>query len=220
MVIATFGPSTGWVGKKITFENDQFILEGHGPVSASDVMQYGQQGHLVWPNDGIRAWVEGKAGSTTNPVTLATIGGSALQGETRRSSSPPASVSAPKKRTVSKVTAAVVIGVVAFIAIIGIAAAVSSMHGAQGQAGNAYNNAVNQLGSGSTYTLAQFNQIQTGMTRDQVTSILGSGGTMTAQNNLAGTSTEAYSYQNPSGSNMQLMFQNGALIQKAQFGLQ
>jgi hypothetical protein len=41
-----------------------------------------------------------------------------------------------------------------------------------------------------------------------------------AYNDVAGTSTEAYSYQNPSGSNMQLMFQNGALIQKAQFGLQ
>ena len=32
----------------------------------------------------------------------------------------------------------------------------------------------------------QFNQLQTGMTQDQVTSILGSGGAMTAQNNLAG----------------------------------
>jgi hypothetical protein len=57
------------------------------------------------------------------------------------------------------------------------------------------------------------------MTKDRVVSILGSGGTMTAQNSLAGISTEAYSYQNPGGSNMQLMFQNGALIQKAQFGL-
>ena len=28
MLIATFGPTTGWVGKAITFEDGQFVLEG------------------------------------------------------------------------------------------------------------------------------------------------------------------------------------------------
>ncbi len=61
MLIATFGPTTAWVGKQITGDGDAFVLEGHGPISASDVMEYDQQGHLVWVNDGTRAWVGSKA---------------------------------------------------------------------------------------------------------------------------------------------------------------
>ena len=38
MLIATFGPTTAWVGKTITFDKEQFILEWHGPVSTVDVM--------------------------------------------------------------------------------------------------------------------------------------------------------------------------------------
>ena len=57
MLIATFGPSTGWVGKTIVFENGTFFLQDHGLVSATDVMTYGQQGHLIWANQGMRAWV-------------------------------------------------------------------------------------------------------------------------------------------------------------------
>ena len=61
MLIATFGPSTGWVGKTIIFENNVFVLQDHGPITASDVMRYDQQGHLVWANDGTRAWVGARA---------------------------------------------------------------------------------------------------------------------------------------------------------------
>ena len=60
MLIATFGPSTGWAGKTITREGEAFILEGHGPISAADVMEYDRQGHLVWANDGTRAWLGSK----------------------------------------------------------------------------------------------------------------------------------------------------------------
>ena len=35
MLLATFGPTVGWAGKTITFENEQFTLEGHGVISAS-----------------------------------------------------------------------------------------------------------------------------------------------------------------------------------------
>ena len=56
MLIATFGPSTGWLNKTIIFENDTFVLS-HGPITAVDVMHYDQQGHLIWANDGMRAWV-------------------------------------------------------------------------------------------------------------------------------------------------------------------
>jgi len=67
MLVATFGPSTAWVGKTITFENGQFVLEGHGPISAPEVMDYDRQGHLVWVNDGTRAWAGAKAGSPSAP---------------------------------------------------------------------------------------------------------------------------------------------------------
>jgi hypothetical protein len=71
MLIATFGPTTGWVGKTITFENDTFVLQDHGPISASDVMQYDQQGHLVWGNDQARALVEAKAQGAVAPAPVA-----------------------------------------------------------------------------------------------------------------------------------------------------
>jgi len=61
MLIATFGPTTAWVGKKITRDGDALILEDHGPISAQDIMEYDRQGHLVWVNDGTRAWIGAKA---------------------------------------------------------------------------------------------------------------------------------------------------------------
>lgn len=61
MLIATFGPTTAWSGKKITRVDDTFILEGHGPISASDIMEYDRQGHLVWVDAGTRAWIGAKA---------------------------------------------------------------------------------------------------------------------------------------------------------------
>ena len=43
MVIATFGPTTAWHGKTITYENQQFTLEGHGAITAQDVVAYEPQ---------------------------------------------------------------------------------------------------------------------------------------------------------------------------------
>ena len=63
MLVATFGPTTGWLGRTIIREGDAFILEGHGPISAEAIMGYDRQGHLVWAADGMRAWVESKAGA-------------------------------------------------------------------------------------------------------------------------------------------------------------
>ena len=39
MPVATFGPATGWVGKKITHDSGQFVLEGHGAITAANVME-------------------------------------------------------------------------------------------------------------------------------------------------------------------------------------
>lgn len=57
MLIATFGVSTAWVGKTITFENEEFVLEEHGPVVPSAIVEYDKQGHLEWSSDGLRKWV-------------------------------------------------------------------------------------------------------------------------------------------------------------------
>lgn len=76
MLVATFGPSTGWAGKTITREGETFILQDHGPISARDVMSYDEQGHLVWASEGMRAWVGSlvSAPPIAGPVAQPTIG--------------------------------------------------------------------------------------------------------------------------------------------------
>jgi hypothetical protein len=61
MLVATFGPTTGWSGKVITFESEVFTLQDYGQITASDVLTYDRQGHLIWADGGLRVWVESKA---------------------------------------------------------------------------------------------------------------------------------------------------------------
>lgn len=75
-------------------------------------------------------------------------------------------------------------------------------------------------------TYAKYQQIQTGMSYQQVCNILGSSGRELARNKLEGVegytediTTIAYGWQNPDGSNMNAIFQNGKLVSKAQAGL-
>jgi len=63
MLIATFGPSTGWVGKKIVYEGQRFVLEGYGEITAQGVLEYDRQAHLDWAYDGLREWVGEMAAS-------------------------------------------------------------------------------------------------------------------------------------------------------------
>lgn len=67
-------------------------------------------------------------------------------------------------------------------------------------------------------TLAKFNKLKAGMTYEQATSILGRQGEVMSENSIAGTHTVMYQWGNGL-SNMNAMFQDGKLIQKAQFGL-
>ena len=62
MEIAVFGGSTAWVGKRITLEASQFVLQDYGPISARSVMDYDAQGHLLWASESVRAWVAAQAG--------------------------------------------------------------------------------------------------------------------------------------------------------------
>jgi hypothetical protein len=75
MLVATFGPTTTWVGKTVTYADGAFVLEGHGPIRAQDVFEYERLGHLVWSMYGIRAWVGARAqaegGLTATPSQAA-----------------------------------------------------------------------------------------------------------------------------------------------------
>lgn len=68
-------------------------------------------------------------------------------------------------------------------------------------------------------TMANYHRIQTGMTYSEVCEILGKPGVEMARNELAGIKTELYSWQSKGPANMNVMFQNGRMVQKAQFGL-
>lgn len=68
-------------------------------------------------------------------------------------------------------------------------------------------------------TKAEYDQIREGMTYEQVRSIIGATGEELSRSDLAGFTTIMYSWSNSNGSNMNAMFQNNRLINKAQFGL-
>ena len=60
-VIATFGPTTGWNGKRIVFDGGVIQVEGVGPVSAKGVLSYEKQGQIDWASQGMHDWVAEKA---------------------------------------------------------------------------------------------------------------------------------------------------------------
>jgi hypothetical protein len=68
-------------------------------------------------------------------------------------------------------------------------------------------------------TLAEYEQVREGMTYEEVTSVIGAAGQELSRSDLAGYTTVMYSWANSNGSNMNSMFQNGRLVNKAQFGL-
>lgn len=70
-------------------------------------------------------------------------------------------------------------------------------------------------------TLDEFNQIQSGMTYEQVVEIVGSEGNPTVQSDGAGTSYQMYTWygNGTAGSNANVTFLNGTVTSKAQIGL-
>ncbi len=57
------------------------------------------------------------------------------------------------------------------------------------------------------------------MSYAQAIIVIGKKGELLSENEIAGFHTAMYSWSNWDGSNMNIMFQNDKLIQKAQFGL-
>ena len=68
-------------------------------------------------------------------------------------------------------------------------------------------------------TMAEYERIGTGMSYEQVSTFIGAEGVELSRSYVAGYITVMYSWKNANGSNMNVTFQNGALIAKAQFGL-
>jgi len=68
-------------------------------------------------------------------------------------------------------------------------------------------------------TKAEYDKLRKGMSLGDARRIIGASGEELSRNDLAGTSTVMYGWTNSNGSNMNAMFQNDKLIQKAQFGL-
>ena len=93
------------------------------------------------------------------------------------------------------------------------------------QGGKLMNKTQIGLGDGSDIeiTLDQFNQIQNGMTYEEVTNILGGEGEILSESGEKGTDfhTVIYMYQGKGdlGANANLMFQGNKLQNKSQFGL-
>ena len=72
----------------------------------------------------------------------------------------------------------------------------------------------------SGITAAKYAAIRPGMSYKQVVAILGSPGEEISSSDLAGYRTVMVDWKNNRGANMNAMFQNGHLINKAQMGLQ
>lgn len=69
---------------------------------------------------------------------------------------------------------------------------------------------------------AEFGALRTGMTQAEVTAVVGSGGEVISENEMAGIRTVMVQWDGESGfgANANAMFQDGKLIQKSQFGLE
>jgi hypothetical protein len=90
MLVATFGPSTGWAGKTITYDNGQFTLEDFGPVTVRDVLSYHERGQLIWAYEGLQEWVEEQSEprAPARPAMGAALGRDGRQVQQKKSGFP------------------------------------------------------------------------------------------------------------------------------------
>jgi hypothetical protein len=110
-----------------------------------------------------------------------------------------------------------VIGIVSFV-VAGVLANKSPEMLSNAQTPNEQIFAQNQV-QASKITMEKFKQIQTGMSYQQVIAILGREGEELSRSDIAGYTTVMYQWSE-GFSNMNAMFQNNRLVQKAQFGLE
>lgn len=70
-----------------------------------------------------------------------------------------------------------------------------------------------------TITASKFTQIHSGMSYEDVVDIMGSPGSEQSSSDVAGFNTTMVQWANADGSNAMIMFQNGRVTMKSQFGL-
>ena len=105
MLVATFGASTAWAGKTITFDGSSLVLEGHGPVSAAQVLVYESQGHLIWASEQSTEMVRTMATAAAPvPATPPPVGGESEWKDTKRW------LGTPRQLTIAAVLLVVMIG--------------------------------------------------------------------------------------------------------------
>jgi len=87
---------------------------------------------------------------------------------------------------------------------------------------SAENSSATSIYNNPKISLSEFNRISTGMTHSEVWDIVGSGGTVMSESDIAGYKTVMYTWegQGSLGANANCMFQNGELVSKAQYGLE
>lgn len=82
------------------------------------------------------------------------------------------------------------------------------------------NKAIEQQQKSSKITMANFSRVKPGMTPDEVFDILGKANAeVAADSSIAGIRTQMVVWKTPYGPNCNVMFQNGRVVSKAQFGL-
>jgi hypothetical protein len=57
-IIATFNATTGWTGRTIVYQGDGLVLEGYGPVTAANLLEYDRLGQVDWAREGLREWAQ------------------------------------------------------------------------------------------------------------------------------------------------------------------
>ena len=79
---------------------------------------------------------------------------------------------------------------------------------------------LSQLIAFAAVTMKQYSKVKMGMTYSEVVQILGEPDQELSRTELSGYTTVMYMWEgNSLGGNMNAMFQNGKLVNKAQFGL-
>ncbi len=119
MLVATFGPTTGWAGKAIGREGEEFVLGGYGPITAADIMEHDRQGHLLWAGDRTRAWVD----SLTRQGVAVTATTARSKEEQRAIAEHPASRSpapVPHRRSMSRLSLAIVGGLLLVVVVVAL----------------------------------------------------------------------------------------------------
>jgi len=101
LLVATFGPTTAWMGKTVHYEAERFVLEGHGPIEATAVRDYGRQGHLIWAYEGLREWVDELAARPEKQAAATSAPASDDMQEAHRGQSVTADPSPPLSEPVS-----------------------------------------------------------------------------------------------------------------------